>query len=449
MKLDKKLFNKELMALAIPLALQNLLNALVGASDALMLGRVTQEAIASVSLANQVSFVMSLFNGAVIGAIGVLVSQYWGKRDYVRAKRFQGMAIRYVIVISAVFAALAFLIPEKLMAIFTTEAELIRIGAEYLKIVSFSYIVAGVAQCYLMVMKISGFAKISVWISAVIVVVDMILDLFLIYGIGIFPALGANGSAYTTIFVEVIAILWCFIWSRRHENVRLDKKSFLHFSKLYEMDAWKIIPGMLASSLSWGLSISVQTFILGRLGADATAAAAVTAVVMQLIQCLGNGLASGSGIMIAALLGKNELEKAKAYGHHFWKVSFWCGVVNAALICIIGPLAYWFYVLEPMAKTYLVQMLIFSALYLFAFAFNAIYTCGVFPAGGDSMYDAISVFFATWCFALPLALVGCFVFHWPVMVVYIVMRIDEIIKVPFIPRRIKQYIWLKNLTREE
>ena len=215
------------------------------------------------------------------------------------------------------------------------------------------------------------------------------------------------------------------------------------------MDAWKIIPGMLASSLSWGLSISVQTFILGRLGADATAAAAVTAVVMQLIQCLGNGLASGSGIMIAALLGKNELEKAKAYGHHFWKVSFWCGLINAALICIIGPLAYWFYVLEPVAKTYLVQMLIFSALYLFAFAFNAIYTCGVFPAGGDSMYDAISVFFATWCFALPLALVGCFVFHWPVMVVYIVMRIDEIIKVPFIPRRIKQYIWLKNLTREE
>ena len=449
MKLDKKLFNKELMALAIPLALQNLLNALVGASDALMLGRVTQEAIAAVSLANQVSFVMSLFNGAVIGAISVLVSQYWGKQDYVRAKHFQGMATRYVIAISGVFAALAFFIPENLMAIFTTEAELIRIGAEYLKIVSFSYIVAGVAQCYLMVMKISGFAKISVWISAVTVVVDMILDLFLIYGIGILPALGANGSAYTTIFVEVIAFVWCFIWSKRHENARLDRKSFLYFSKLYEMDAWKIIPGMLASSLSWGLSISVQTFILGRLGADATAAAAVTAVVMQLIQCLAHGLASGSGIMIAGLLGKNELEKAKAYGHHFWKISFWCGAVNAALICIIGPLAYWFYVLEPVAKTYLVQMLIFSAFYMFAFAFNTIYTCGVFPAGGDSMYDAISVFLATWCFALPLALVGCFVFHWPVMLVYIVMRIDEIIKVPFIPRRIKQYIWLKNLTREE
>ena len=78
--MDTKVFRKELIALAIPLALQNLLNALVGASDALMLGRVTQEAIAAVSLANQVSFVMSLFNGAVIGSISVLVSQYWGKK---------------------------------------------------------------------------------------------------------------------------------------------------------------------------------------------------------------------------------------------------------------------------------------------------------------------------------------------------------------------------------
>ena len=143
--MDTKVFRKELIALAIPLALQNLLNELVGASDALMLGRVTQEAIAAVSLANQVSFVMSLFNGAVIGSVSVLVSQYWGKKDYIRAKRFHAMAIRYAIIISLIFAFLALFMPEKLMRIFTTEAELIKIGADYLKIVSFSYVFAGIA----------------------------------------------------------------------------------------------------------------------------------------------------------------------------------------------------------------------------------------------------------------------------------------------------------------
>ena len=103
-----------------------------------MLGRLTQDAIAAVALANQVSFVMSLFNGAIIGAIGVLSAQYWGKKDYLNAKRFLGMTIRYVAAISLVFFLLAFLIPEKLMGIFTLEPELIRIGAGYLRIVSFS-----------------------------------------------------------------------------------------------------------------------------------------------------------------------------------------------------------------------------------------------------------------------------------------------------------------------
>ena len=445
---DKKQFNKELMALAVPLALQNLLNALVGASDALMLGRLNQDAIAAVSLANQISFVMSLFNGAVIGSVGVLVAQYWGKKDDTNARRFLGMAIRYAAGISLIFFLLAFAVPEKLMGIFTTEPELIRIGGEYLRIVSFSYLFAGVSQCFLMMMKVTDYAKMSLWISAVTVTVDMTVDFFLIYGIGPFPRLEANGSAYSTIAVEVIALIICLIWAQRKKEIRLDRKTLFFFSKAYEKDALRIIPGMLASALSWGLSMTMHSFILGHLGTDATAANSVTSVAQQLIQCLTQGLSSGAGIMIGQVLGKNMLEKAKEYGKQCWKVTFWSGMINIALIGIAGPLVYFFYVLEPQAKSYLVLMLLFSALYMFAYAYNTIITCGVFPAGGDSKYDAISVFFATWCFSIPLALLGCFVFHWPVMAIYVVMCLDEIVKVPFISKRYNRFLWVRNLTRE-
>ena len=435
------------MTFAVPLALQNLLNALVGASDALMLGRLTQDAIAAVSLANQISFVMSLFNGAVIGAVSVLVAQYCGKKDYLNAKRFLGMAVRYVAIISFVFFMLAFAIPEKLMSVFTPETELIRIGAGYLRIVSCSYLFAGISQCFLMMMKVSGFARMSVWISAVTVVVDMSVDFFLIYGIGPFPRLEANGSAYSTIAVEAIALIWCLIWAQKKKDIRQDRKTLFFFSKNYEKDIWKIIPGMLASALSWGLSMTMHSFILGHLGTDATAAYSITVVAQQMIQCLTNGLAVGGGIMVGQLLGQNLLDKAKEYGKQLWKVALWSGLINIVLIALIGPLVYFFYVLEPQAKIYLIQMLIFHAAYMFAFAYNTVFTVGVFPAGGDSKYDAVSVFFATWCFAIPLALLGCFVFHWPVMWVYIVMCLDEIIKVPFLKRHYDKYIWLKNLTR--
>jgi len=446
---EKRAFKKELMALTIPFALQNLLNALVSATDALMLGRLTQEAIAAVSLANQISFIMSLFTGAIIGAVGVLASQYWGKRDYTNAKHLMSMAIRYVFCITFIFFLAAFTMPDRLMSFYTPEPVLIEIGAGYLKIVSFSYFFSGISQCYLMMMKIGGRAKKSVWISAMTVIVDVIADFFLIYGFGRIPALGANGSAYSTIAVEVIALAWCIAESYRKDHIHPDSKSMLFFSRTLETDMWKITASMLASGLCWGLSITVHSFIMGHLGTDATAASSVAGVAQQLIQCLTHGLSSGAGIMIGRLLGQNLLDKAKQYERQFWIVSFWSGFVNVGILCVIGPLVLKFYVLEPLAKAYLMQMLVFSAFYMFAYAFNTIITVGVFPAGGDARYDAISVFFATWCFALPLALLGCFVFRWPVMVIYMVMCSDEIVKVPFIYPRYKKYIWVKNLTREQ
>ena len=445
---EKNKFNKQLMSLAVPLALQNLLGALVGASDAFMLGRLTQDAIAAVSLANQIAFVMSLFYSIAILAASVLVSQYWGKKDYLNARRFLGIAIRYAFVIGVVFTVGAYIFAEQLIGILTPEQELIRIGAGYLRIVCFSYVFTSVLHCFLMIMKISGHAKLSLWISVVTVIVDMTADFFLIYGFGKIPAFGANGSAYSTVVVEIIALVWCVIWAQRNADIRLGKDTLLYFSGAYEKDIWKIIPGMAASSLAWGFSITMHSFILGHLGTDATAAASVATVAQQLIQGLTFGLSTGISIIIGKLLGQNELEKAKEYGARSWNVAFVSGMINVLLLGIAGPIVYLFYVLEPMAKRYLIHMLVFLAFYMVAFAYNTIITCGVFPAGGDSMYDGISVLIATWCFAIPLALVACFVLHLPVMVVYVIMCLDEIVKVPFIKWRYNKYIWLKNLTKE-
>ncbi len=443
-----KTFKKELMALAVPLALQSLLTALVGASDAFMLGRLNQESIAAVSLANQINFIMTLFLGASNGGIAVLITQYYGKGDYDSMKKYFGIALRYALIISMIFFLAAFCFPEQLMRIFTTDSIMIEIGSGYLRIVSVSYLFAGLAGCYLVVMKIAGFAKLSVLISAVTVAVDMTADFFLIYGAGNFEGFGANGSAYSTIVVEMIAFAWCVKWSLQQPDIRLRMEDLMAFSKERERDVWKVIPGLLAGSLAWGLSISMHSVIIGHLGVDATAAYSVTNVTQELIQCLTQGLANGSGIMIGALLGRNELQKAKQYGGYFWRVSLIGGLINVLLIAVVGPLMYRFYVLEPAAKSYLVQMLIMSCFYMFAYSFNTIFTCGVFPAGGDTIYDAVSVGIATWCIAIPLSLLGCFVFHWPVMVVYVVMCLDEVVKFPFLWPRYHKYIWLKNLTRD-
>lgn len=448
-KPEKKEFYKELFTLAIPIGLQNLLVALIGATDALMLGRLEQDAVSAVSLANQIVFIMNLFIGAVVGGGGVLIAQYWGKGNKNMVKNLFCMILKWSLGISFVFFLLAMLIPDGLMRIYTPDAKLIEIGESYLRAVCISYLFSGITQCYYLKMKVEGKASKSVIISIVTLVTDVVLDIFLIYGLAGVPKLGANGSAYSTVAVELIAIVWCIVESHRKGSIHPDLQGLKWFSKGVTKDWLKIALPSLGSSLAWGLSISMHSLIMGHLGSDATAAASITSVVLELVTCVCKGISAGAGIILGKLLGSSLFDKAKAYGRKLCHMSFWVGGIHLILLCLLAPLVTVFFVLTDVARGYLITMLIFTGVYVFAYSINTVVVCGIFPAGGDTKYDAISVFIATWCIALPLALLGTFVFGLPVMVIYIIMSMDEIIKVPFVLPRYKKYLWLKNLTTEE
>ena len=447
--LDRKLFYKDLVALAIPIAIQNLLVALIGATDALMLGRLSQASVAAVSLANQIAFIMSLFIYSVIGSGGVLISQYWGKGDRRMVQNIFCTTAKGAFAVTFIFFLLTFFAPEFLMRIYTPERNLIEIGASYLRIVGFSYLFTGVTQAFYTMMKVENAAAKSVTISVVTLIADVVLDFFLIYGHAGFPALGPNGSAYSTIGVEAIAFIWVVAESYKPDRIRLDWAGLRWHSKAITKDMIKIALPMLGSGLAWGVGFSMQSMIMGHMGSDATAASSIASVAHEIITCVGKGVSTGCGIMIGKLLGQDLFEEAKSYGKEFWRVSFWVGILSVVLLLIAGPIVVMFFVLTETAKRYLVCMILFNMLYAFAFCYNTIITCGVFPAGGDAHYDTISVLISMWCFAIPLALLGAFVFHWPVITVFIIMRLDEIVKVPWIYPRYQKFIWLKNLTREE
>lgn len=446
-EMETKKFYKELLTLAIPIGLQNLLTALIGATDALMLGRLTQDAVAAVSLANQIAFVMNLLIGAAVGGGGVLIAQYWGKEDKAMVKNLFCMILKYSFAVSCIFFALSVLIPEQLMRIYTPDENLIEIGTSYLRAVGLSYLFSGITQCYYLKMKIEGNAAKSVIISVITLFADVFIDIFLIYGLAGVPKMGANGSAYSTVVVEFIALIWCVAESYRKNAIHADWKGFFWFSSEVTKDWLKLVLPMLGGSLAWGLSISMHSFIMGHLGSDATAAASIASVMLELVSCVCKGISAGAGIIIGKLLGRSLFDEAKAYGRKFCHVSIGVGGIHLLLLCILGPLASAFFVLTETARQYFIIMLVFMGVYVIAYSINTIIVCGIFPAGGDAKYDAVSVFFATWCVAIPLALFGTFVLHLPVIIIYILMSMDEIIKVPFIYPRYKKYIWVNNLTR--
>ena len=193
----------------LPISLQNLMLALVAAADAVMLGKLDQDSMAAVSLATQIQFVQNMFLAAVCWGVGVLGAQYWGKKDFMYLGRLFGLSVRESLIISIIFFVGCKCFPEKLMRLFASDRILIDIGVEYLKIASWSYLITGISQCYLAVMRISEHAVYSAWISSITVILNIILNAVFIFGIFGLPAMGVKGAALATLTARIFELCWC------------------------------------------------------------------------------------------------------------------------------------------------------------------------------------------------------------------------------------------------
>ena len=204
-----KVFNKKLFALALPISLQNLMLALVAAADAVMLGKLNQDAMASVSLATQIQFIQNMFVTAICFGIGVLGAQYWGKKDTAVLGKIFGSSVRDSLFISLMFFIGCRFFPEKLMKLFASDPILINNGVEYLKVASWSYLIVGISQCYLAIMRVTEHAVYSAWISSVTVVLNIILNAVFIFGFCGVPAMGIKGAALATLSARIFELVWC------------------------------------------------------------------------------------------------------------------------------------------------------------------------------------------------------------------------------------------------
>lgn len=146
-------FTRKLISLVMPIAFQQFMLALVSASDALMLGVISQDSLSAVSLAGQVTFIHSLLLEAMTIGLSLIAAQYWGKRDFPAVERIFAFVTKVTTVISLIFTLSALLLPGMLMRIFTNDPVLIRGGSLYLRVIAVSYLLTGISQMYLCILK--------------------------------------------------------------------------------------------------------------------------------------------------------------------------------------------------------------------------------------------------------------------------------------------------------
>ena len=446
---DKKEIYKKLMTIVTPIAFQYLMMSLVTASDAFMLGFLDQDSLSASSLAGQVAFVFSLFFNAFVFGLNVLAAQYWGKGDEKTTSEVLSISMRFVLIVGLIFTVATAVIPETIMLIFTDEQILIDMGAKYLRTVSLSYILTGFTQIYFGMMKVCDRAKLSSFIGSMAVVVNIILNAFLIFGIGIFPEMGIEGAALATVIARIFETRCVILAVIFKQCPALNIKLMIHSdNKELLKDYWKYAFPLLLNQLGWGGGVTMYSVIMGHLGSDATAANSIASIVRSIVASFCWGIASGVGIILGGMLGKNELENAKKAGGSFVRFSLITGAVSGVVILLVTPFVLKVITLEPQAQYYLKFMMFMAAYYIIGNALNSTVIGGIFPAGGDTKFGMWCDIITLWAVVVPLGLIAAFVLELPVLVVAFILTLDEFVKIPAVYRHYMKYKWVKNITKE-
>lgn len=440
-------FYRKLISLVLPIAFQQFMLSLVSASDALMLGLISQDALSAVSLAGQVMFVFNLFLTALAMGTSMMAAQYWGIGDRNAVEKILAFVLRTSLIISLLFFMGTLLIPNQLMYLFTSEAKLIENGTAYLRASSVSYLMCGISQIYLCIMKNSGHAIKSAVISSLSVVLNIILNAALIFGLWGAPSFGIEGAAYATVLARAIETVWAVSDSAKAGRIRLKMKFFLHTDKELEKTYWKRSLPVLGNQLAWGCGFTMYSVVMGHMGSAAVAANSIANIAKSLLVCFCIGIGNGGSIIVGNELGAGKLELAKEYGRKLCRLSIVSGAVSGVLLLLLSPLIFRFASLDREAEGYLKWMLFICAYYLVGKSINTTTIGGIFSAGGDTRFGLICDTITLWCVTVPLGCIAAFVLHWPTLAVYFVLNLDEIIKLPAVFRHYKEYLWVNNLTQ--
>ena len=403
----KRSLRKEIVRLAFPIALQQFMTALVGACDAIMLGKLSQDAMSAVSLATQVTFVFNLFMFAFMAGENMFVAQYYGKGDYTGISQVFSLVTKICGCIAVVFLAGTLFFPEQLMRILTNEKTLIVLGSEYLRVIGISYVFSGIAQTFLAIMKNCGAVNMSTLINGVMVILNIALNAVFIFGLSGFPKMGIKGAALATVLATVVQFLWsvgyvlCRIRAVKFSLRSCEKKLFGRF--------WQKAVPLLINNLAWGIGFSMYSVIMGHLGTDAVAANGIANISKNLVVCFCLGLGNAGSIIVGNRLGADRLQEAKEAGGTLTRTAIIAGVVSGLVLIALSPFITKMVDLTPTARGYLQKMLLICSYYIAGKSVNCMTIGGIFAAGGDSKFGMLCDSVTLWCITVPLGCICAFI----------------------------------------
>ncbi len=445
---DKK-FYQRLFALALPLAGQSILVYAVGLADNIMVGSLSDLALSGVYVANQWMTLLQRFIQGFCTAALVLATQYWGKRDIDSIKVISAMTARFVGATGVLFFALAFFFPRRLLGLYTNEAAVIEEGMKYLRIVSFSYLFYVVTEVVLTSLKCVETVGIGLYISIATLVIDIVLNYVLIFGKLGFPKMGVAGAAVATLTCRIVESGIVLLYAAKKDTkLHLKLSDLTRRSKVLLKDYIHYGIPIFAGSAVWGINMTAQSAILGRLGQSAISAVSISNNMFNIVSVAVYGVASATGIIIGKTVGSGEYDLVKKYAKTLQVVFIGMGLATGVLMYFSRYLVPVLYpAINPETTDLVHQLILVLSVMVVGTAYQMSSLTGIVRAGGLTHFVFVNDTIFVFLVVLPSAFLAAFVFEAPVWVVFACLKCDQLLKCIVAVITVNRFKWIRNITR--
>ena len=443
-------FYKRVLAIAVPIAIHNLMISAINMADVFMVGQLGEEAIAALGISNHLMFLLILFLFGMGSGGQIFVSQFYGKKDLLNLRRVMGVILVFAAAVSIAAFAGAYFFPKELVGLFSEDPKVISLACEYLKIVAFGYVFTAISFIFQVVLRCTDSPRLPVYSCAMSLIINIFFNWLLIFGHLGFPEMGIRGAATATLIARIAELALTLAYTYIKNLAAAAKFSEL-FSAKKELlkQLFKTAMPVFFNEMTWAFGILALNWIYAKLGTESVAAINISDSVTQLFFAAFIGIGNAGGVVLGHDIGACvDSEKVWHTSVRLVKLSISTGIFLSLLLLLF---------MNPILSVYNISQSVYDLAYkstlvwiffLPVVAFNNLNIVGILRSGGDTKAAFLIDVGALWIIAVPLSFAGVAAFGLPLYWVLVLGKSEEAIKFIWGFKRYISKKWIKNLVRE-
>jgi MATE family, multidrug efflux pump len=439
-------YYSQILKFALPIALLQLFFSTLNLTANVMVGQLGDTAVAAVSLAGQIFFLLNLMVFGIGSGAAMFTAQLWGRRDIPNIRRVLGLALALSLVSAAIFLVIAEFFPAAALSIYSKDPQVIAQGSRYLRIFGFSFILFAISATFSLVLRSVGEVRLPVIVTIFSLILNIGLSYALIFGKFGLPPLGIYGAAIAILISRSVE---CLLMVTVTYVFKLPPAGTLRQLFTFDVPFAKcvLIPVLpiLVNELLWSFGITTYQVIYARMGTEQLAAINISMTITDLAMVVFFGLGTATSILVGNLIGSDQDNQAQVYAGRSLALSFLGGLLFGVALWLFSPKILSLYKVSPEVIVYAKSILMVSATFLWVRMMNLVQFLGIFRAGGDTRFALVLDGIIIWVVGVPLTAFGAFVLHLPIYLVYLLTMSEELVKWLFGLWRYFSQKWIHNL----